>query len=81
VACLERCAPCDHSPPLCWRFTTAGGVDPALCAPFTRGAGSQPKPPQNFLQNLANITTSGEDFKGTWLSAPLSFGHLSVASM
>ena len=60
-------------------ISAAGDVDPALCAPFTRGAGSQLKPPQNFLQNLANITTSGEDFKGTWLSAPLSFGHLSAA--
>jgi iron complex outermembrane receptor protein len=57
----------------------AGGTDPALCAPFTRGAGAQLNPPKNFLQNLANITTSGEDFKATWLSAPLSFGHLSAA--
>jgi iron complex outermembrane recepter protein len=57
----------------------AGGTDPALCAPFTRGAGSQLTPPKNFLQNLANITTSGEDFKATWLSGPLSFGHLRAA--
>jgi iron complex outermembrane receptor protein len=57
----------------------AGGTNPALCAPFTRGAGAQLNPPKNFLQNLADITTSGEDFKATWLSAPLSFGHLSAA--
>lgn len=57
----------------------AGGLNPALCAPFTRGAGSQLNPPQNFLQNLANITTSGIDLKTTWLSAPLGFGHLTAA--
>jgi iron complex outermembrane receptor protein len=57
----------------------AGGTNPALCAPFTRGAGSQLRPPQNFLQNLADITTDGEDFKANWLSEPLSFGHLSAA--
>ncbi|MBV9343448.1 MAG: TonB-dependent receptor [Gammaproteobacteria bacterium] len=57
----------------------AGGLDPNLCAPFTRGAGSQLNPPKNFLQNLAQITTSGLDFKLSWLSEPLSFGHLSAA--
>jgi iron complex outermembrane recepter protein len=57
----------------------AGGTDPNLCAPFTRGAGSQLNPPKNFLANLAQITTSGVDFKANWLSEPLSFGHLSAA--
>ena len=56
----------------------AGGTDPALCQPFTRGAGAQLNPPKNFLANLANITTNGEDFKANWLSEPLSFGHLSA---
>ncbi len=56
----------------------AGGTDPSLCAPFTRGAGSQLNPPKNFLLNLAQITTSGLDLKANWLSEPLSFGHLSA---
>ena len=54
-------------------LSTGGGTDPALCAPFTRGAGSQLNPPQNFLQNLADITTNGEDIKVNWLSEPLGF--------
>ena len=57
----------------------AGGTDPNLCAPFTRGAGGQLNPPKNFLQNLAQITTDGEDIKATWLSAPTRAGHFSVA--
>ena len=57
----------------------AGGTDPALCAPFTRISSGDLRPPQNFLQNLARITTSGVDLKATWLSEPLSFGHLSAS--
>jgi len=57
----------------------AGGTDPTLCAPFSRIASGDLRPPQNFLQNLAQITTSGVDLKLTWLSEPLSFGHLSAA--
>src|SRR5205807_2042953 len=62
----------------------AGGTDPALCAPFSRipnpaGGLGDLRPPKNFLQNLAQITTSGVDLKATWLSEPLSFGHLSAA--
>ena len=57
----------------------AGGVDPSLCAPFSRGAGSQLNPPQNFLQNLAQITTDGEDLKISWASEPTRFGHFSAA--
>jgi iron complex outermembrane recepter protein len=60
-------------------LSTGGGTDPALCAPFTRGAGSQLNPPQNFLANLAKITTNGEDFKINWASEELSFGHLTAA--
>ena len=57
----------------------AGGLNPALCSAFTRGAGSQLNPPRNFLQNLADVTTSGVDVKVDWLSAPFSFGHFSAA--
>jgi iron complex outermembrane receptor protein len=57
----------------------AGGTDPTLCAPFSRISSGDLRPPKNFLQNLAQITTSGVDLKATWLSEPLSFGHLSAA--
>jgi iron complex outermembrane receptor protein len=57
----------------------AGGTDPTLCAPFSRIASGDLRPPQNFLQNLAQITTSGLDLKANWLSQPLSFGHLSAS--
>ena len=57
----------------------AGGTDRNLCAPFTRGAGSQLNPPQNFLQNLAEISTSGVDVKAAWLSKPLGLGHFSAS--
>jgi iron complex outermembrane receptor protein len=57
----------------------AGGLDPALCAPFTRGAGSQLNPPKNFLQNLAEIKTDGVDIKINWLSEQFSIGHFSAA--
>ena len=54
----------------------AGGTDPTLCGPFTRISSGDLRPPKNFLQNLAQITTSGVDLKASWLSEPLSFGHL-----
>jgi len=57
----------------------AGGTDPALCAPFSRIASGDLRPPQNKLQNLAQITTSGLDLKANWVSQPLSIGHLSAA--
>jgi len=57
----------------------AGGLDPALCAPFTRGAGGQLNPPKNFLQNLAQITTDGEDIKANWASVPTRAGHFSAS--
>lgn len=60
-------------------MSTGGGTSPTLCAPFSRGAGSQLNPPQNFLQNLAQITTSGEDVKINWASEPLSFGNLTAS--
>ena len=57
----------------------AGGLDPGLCQPFTRGAGGQLNPPKNFLQNLAQIKTDGEDIKINWLSQPFRFGHFTAA--
>jgi iron complex outermembrane receptor protein len=60
-------------------LSTGGGTSPTLCAPFTRMPGGNLNPPQNFLQNLAQITTSGEDIKVSWGSEPLSFGHLTAA--
>jgi iron complex outermembrane receptor protein len=46
---------------------------------FTRGAGGQLNPPKNFLQNLAQITTSGVDLKANWLSEQFSIGHFTAA--
>ena len=60
-------------------LSTGGGTNPALCAPFTRGAGSQLNPPENLLANLAQITTDGEDIKINWASEPQSFGHLTAS--
>ena len=57
----------------------AGGTDPGLCAPFTRGAGGQLNPPKNFLANLANINTDGEDIKFNWFSEPTRAGHFSAS--
>jgi len=42
------------------------GTDPTLCAPFSRIASGDLRPPKNFLQNLAQITTNGVDLKATW---------------
>ena len=57
----------------------AGGTDPTLCQPFTRGAGGQLNPPQNFLANLGHITTDGEDAKLNWNSEALPIGKFSAA--
>lgn len=57
----------------------AGGTDPNLCAPFSRIASGDPRPPNNLLENLARITTSGVDLKAIWLSEPLPFGRLTGA--
>jgi iron complex outermembrane receptor protein len=60
-------------------LSTGGGTDPALCAPFSRMPGGNLNPPQNLLQNLAKITTDGEDLKINWASEAFSFGHLTAA--
>jgi iron complex outermembrane receptor protein len=57
----------------------AGGTDPNLCGPFTRQASGNLNPPKNFLQNLADITTDGEDLKFNWNSDPTSIGHFSTS--
>lgn len=57
----------------------SGGVDPVLCAPFTRGAGSNLNPPENKLTNLGTIKTDGVDVKINWSSDEFSFGRLRVA--
>jgi iron complex outermembrane receptor protein len=59
----------------------AGGTDPNLCSPFTRKAGGNLAPPQNFLANLGHITTDGEDLKFAWASEALPYGHLSTSVM
>ena len=56
----------------------AGGTNATLCAPFSRGAGGQLNPPQNFLANLSHITTDGEDVKLNWDSAVTSIGRFSL---
>ena len=57
----------------------AGGVGGANCAPFTRQAGGNLNPPQNFLQNLGAITTSGIDLKGDWTGARHDWGRLTAS--
>jgi iron complex outermembrane receptor protein len=59
----------------------AGGVSGSSCTPFTRQAGGNLAPPQNFLANLGQIKTDGEDLKLNWSSEPLPFGHLSAGIM
>jgi iron complex outermembrane receptor protein len=58
----------------------AGGTSGAACAPFTRQANGNLNPPDNFLANLGQITTSGEDIKFNWSSQPFPFGHFTVSS-
>jgi len=57
----------------------AGGTSSTLCGPFSRQASGNLNPPQNFLQNLADITTDGEDLKFNWFSQPTPIGHFSTA--
>jgi len=60
-------------------LSVGAGTSPTLCAPFTRMPGGNLNPPQNFLANLAQITTNGEDIKINWASEALSFGRLTAA--
>ena len=57
----------------------AGGQDPALCSPFTRGSSGNLNPPENFLDNLATIETDGLDVKVNWASPDWGWGVLTAA--
>ncbi len=54
----------------------SGGVDPSLCAPFTRTASGNLNPPNNQLTNLGTVKTDGADVKINWSSDEFSFGRL-----
>jgi iron complex outermembrane receptor protein len=56
----------------------AGGTDATLCSPFTRGPSGNLNPPNNFLDNLGTIETSGVDFKIDWIGAEQSWGTLNA---
>jgi iron complex outermembrane recepter protein len=67
-------------------FTPPAGVstsltDPTLCSGFTRGAGGNLNPPKNFLENLGDITTDGEDLKINWQSEQLGIGRFQASVM
>jgi iron complex outermembrane recepter protein len=55
---------------------STGGLTGANCAPFSRQAGGNLNPPQNFLQNLGEITTSGLDLKTDWTGTKHDWGRL-----
>jgi len=57
----------------------AGGTNPTLCSGFSRGPSGNLNPPSNFLENIGEITTDGEDLKINWGSSPLPFGNLSAS--
>jgi iron complex outermembrane recepter protein len=57
-----------------------GGTGGTACAPFSRQANGNLNPPDNFLANLGQITTSGEDIKFNWASEPFPLGHFSVST-
>ena len=50
-----------------------------MCAPFSRQAGGNLNPPQNFLDNLGDISTNGVDAKINWAGKPGSFGHYTAS--
>jgi len=56
-----------------------GGVNSVNCTPFTRGAGGNLNPPENFLDNLGRIETDGVDLKVNWSSTDFSWGRLSAS--
>ena len=57
----------------------SGGVGGTNCAPFSRTASGNLNPPQNFLQNLGAITTSGIDLKADWIGARHDWGRLTTS--
>lgn len=56
-----------------------GGTNALLCSPFTRVAGGNLAPPNNFLDNLGVIETDGIDLKANWASPEWSFGRMTAA--
>ena len=59
----------------------AGGLDPTLCSPFNRpgAGGGNLAPPNNFLQNLGEVSTDGFDIKVNWSSPKWNMGQLTAA--
>ncbi|GAB6197026.1 TonB-dependent receptor plug domain-containing protein [Lysobacter xanthus] len=57
----------------------AGGTDAKLCAPFSRISSGDLRPPENFLDNLGAIKTSGADVKVNWTGPDWSFGTLNAS--
>ncbi|HEY2678756.1 MAG TPA: TonB-dependent receptor [Steroidobacteraceae bacterium] len=57
----------------------SGGVDPVICAPFTRMPGGNLNPPKNFLQNFGDVETGGADIKLNWAGEPQPWGQLTAA--
>jgi iron complex outermembrane receptor protein len=58
----------------------AGGEDETLCEPFTRQTSGNLNPPNNQIDNLANIETDGVDIKIDWSGLPVDWGQF-VASL
>ncbi|HET9391319.1 MAG TPA: TonB-dependent receptor [Steroidobacteraceae bacterium] len=56
-----------------------GDNDPNTCGPFTRQPSGNLNPPKNFLANLGQITTDGEDLKFNWSSPETGIGHFSTS--
>ncbi len=59
----------------------AGGTDPNLCSPFVRppAGGGNLAPPNNFLDNLGEITTDGFDAKVNWIGPKWGMGQLTAS--
>ncbi len=59
----------------------AGGTDPATCSAFARPAsgGGNLAPPNNFLDNLGEISTDGFDVKVNWSGPQWSTGRLTAS--
>ncbi len=61
------------------RCVASGGLNPAFCADFTRGASGDLNPVRNFLLNFGTITTDGFDIKANWISPEWSWGTLNAS--
>ncbi|MGO4222249.1 TonB-dependent receptor [Lysobacter sp. TAF61] len=56
-----------------------GGVNTVNCTAFSRGAGGNLNPPNNFLDNLGSIKTDGVDIKANWAGPEWSWGRLNAS--